>query len=132
MKKKSRLFGLALLPMLISILSAYYEALWLIPVVVILMFALVGTMPFCRKNENLWMFVLTGFCSIPVNWFLLTKFNVWMDYIYSDVGNIITIIVIIEHMIVLTGLEEIVLGLFTRIVWKKQYKLYIPVESEEK
>ena len=55
-----------------------------------------------------------------------------MDYIYSDVGNIITIIVIIEHMIVLTGLEEIVLGLFTRIVWKKQYKLYIPVESEEK
>ena len=30
MKKKSRLSGLVLLPMLISILSAYYKALWLI------------------------------------------------------------------------------------------------------
>lgn len=130
MKKKSRLSVFVLLPILISILSAYYEVLWLIPVVVILMFVLVGTIPFCRKNENLWMFVLTGFCSIPVNWFLLTKFNMWM-YLYSDSGKIITTLIIIQYMIALTGLEEVVLGLFTRILWKKQYRLYIPVDVEE-
>ena len=130
MKKKSRLSVFVLLPILISILSAYYEVLWLIPVVVILMFVLVGTIPFCRKNENLWMFVLTGFCSIPVNWFLLIKFNMWM-YLYSDSGKIITTLIIIQYMIALTGLEEVVLGLFTRILWKKQYRLYIPVDVEE-
>lgn len=130
MKKKSRISGLVILPMLLSIMSAYYEVLWLIPVVVILMFVLVGTIPFCRKNENLWMFVLIGFCSIPVNWFLLTKFNMWM-YLYSDSGKIITTLVIIQYIIALTGLEEVVLGLFTRILWKKQYRLYIPVDVEE-
>lgn len=130
MKKKSRLSVFVLLPILISILSAYYEVLWLIPVVVTLMFVLVGTIPFCRKNENLWMFVLTGLCSIPVNWFLLTKFNMWM-YLYSDSGKIITTLIIIQYMISLTGLEEVVLGLFTRILWKKQYRLYIPVDVEE-
>lgn len=130
MKKKSRISGFVILPMLLSIVSAYYEVLWLIPVVVILMFVLVGTIPFCRKNENLWMFVLTGFCSIPVNWFLLTKFNMWM-YLYSDSGKIITTLVIIQYIIALTGLEEVVLGLFTRILWKKQYRLYIPVDVEE-
>ena len=130
MKKKSRISGFVILPMLLSIVSAYYEVLWLIPVVVILMFVLVGTISFCRKNENLWMFVLTGFCSIPVNWFLLTKFNMWM-YLYSDSGKIITTLVIIQYIIALTGLEEVVLGLFTRILWKKQYRLYIPVDVEE-
>lgn len=81
MRRKIQLLGLIILPMATSILSAYYKALWLIPVVVILIFILIGTMPICRKNENLWMFVLTGFCSIPVNVFLLTKFNVWTTYI---------------------------------------------------
>lgn len=117
-EKKSRLSGLVLLPMLISILSAYYKSVMVNTCCCDFNVCIGWNDAFCRKNENLWMFVLTGFCSIPVNWFLLTKFNVWMDYIYSDVGNIITIIVIIEHMIVLTGLEEIVLGLFTCIVWK--------------
>lgn len=87
MRRKIQLFGLIILPMSTSILSAYYKALWLIPVVVILIFVLIGIMPICRKNENLWMFVLSGFCSIPVNVFLLTKFNVWMDYLYNGSGN---------------------------------------------
>ena len=114
-----------------SILSAYYKALWLIPVVVILIFILIGTMPICRKNENLWMFVLTGFCSIPVNVFLLTKFNVWMDYLYNGSGKIHKIALIIGYTIVLTGMEEIILGVLTRVLWKKQCKLYIPVDNDE-
>lgn len=131
MRRKIQLLGLLLLPMSTSILTVYYKALWLIPVVVILIFILIGTMPICRKNENLWIFVLTGFCSIPVNVFLLTKFNVWMDYLYNGSGKIHMIVLIIGYTIVLTGMEEIVLGLFTRILWKKQCKLYIPVDDDE-
>lgn len=131
MRRKIQLFGLIILPMAISIFSAYYKALWLIPVVVILIFVLIGIMPICKKNENLWMFVLTGFCSTPVNVFILTKFNVWMDYLYNGSGKIHKIALIIGYTIVLTGMEEIVLGLFTRILWKKQCKLYIPVDDDE-
>ena len=131
MRRKIQLFGLIILPMLTSILSVYYNALWLIPVVVILIFMLTGTMPICRKNENLWMFVLTGFCSIPINVFLLTKFNVWMDYLYNGSGKVHMIVLIIGYTIVLTGMEELVLGLLTRVLWKKQCKLYIPVDDDE-
>ena len=131
MRRKIQLFGLIILPMLTSILSVYYHALWLIPVVVILIFMLIGTMPICRKNENLWMFVLTGFCSIPINVFLLTKFNVWMDYLYNGSGKVHMIVLIIGYTIVLTGMEELVLGLLTRVLWKKQCKLYIPVDDDE-
>lgn len=131
MRRKIQLFGLIILPMLTSILSVYYNALWLIPVVVILIFMLIGTMPICRKNENLWMFVLTGFCSIPINVFLLTKFNVWMDYLYNGSGKVHMIVLIIGYTIVLAGMEELVLGLLTRVLWKKQCKLYIPVDDDE-
>ena len=131
MRRKIQLLGLIILPMATSILSAYYKALWLIPVVVILIFILIGTMPICRKNENLWMFVLTGFCSIPVNVFLLTKFNVWMDYLYNGSGKIHKIALIIGYTIVLTGMEEIILGVLTRVLCKKQCKLYIPVDNDE-
>lgn len=131
MRRKIQLLGLLLLPMSTSILTVYYKALWLIPVVVILIFILIGTMPICRKNENLWMFVLTGFCSIPVNVFLLTKFNVWMDYLYNGSGKIHKIALITGYTIVLTGMEEIVLGVLTCVLWKKQCKLYIPVDDDE-
>ena len=131
MRRKIQLFGLIILPMLTSILSVYYNALWLIPVVVILIFMLIGTMPICRKNENLWMFVLTGFCSIPINVFLLTKFNVLMDYLYNGSGKVHMIVLIIGYTIVLAGMEELVLGLLTRVLWKKQCKLYIPVDDDE-
>lgn len=132
MRKRNRLSGLTVLPIVISIASAHYKMLWLIPVAVISMFVLVGTLPFCRKRENLWMFVLTAFCSISVNWFLLTNFEIWKNVLYSGGENrILTKIVIVEYMMVLTGVEEIILGLLTRMLWRKQYKLYIPVDEEE-
>lgn len=132
MRKRNRLSGLTVLPIVISIASAHYKMLWLIPVAVLSMFVLVGTLPFCRKRENLWMFVLTAFCSIPVNWFLLTNFEIWKNVLYSGGEScILTKIVIVEYMMVLTGVEEIILGLLTRMLWRKQYKLYIPVDEEE-
>lgn len=132
MRKRNRLSGLTVLPIVISIASAHYKMLWLIPMAVLSMFVLVGTLPFCRKHENLWMFVLTAFCSIPVNWFLLTNFEIWKNVLYSGGEScILTKIVIVEYMMVLTGVEEIILGLLTRMLWRKQYKLYIPVDEEE-
>lgn len=132
MRKRNRLSGLTVLPIVISIASAHYKMLWLIPVAVLSMFVLMGTLPFCRKRENLWMFVLTAFCSIPVNWFLLTNFEIWKNVLYSGgESRILTKIVIVEYMMVLTGVEEIILGLLTRMLWRKQYKLYIPVDEEE-
>lgn len=132
MRKRNRLSGLTVLPIVISIASAHYKMLWLIPVAVLSLFVLVGTLPFCRKRENLWMFVLTAFCSIPVNWFLLTNFEIWKNVLYSGgESRILTKIVIVEYMMVLTGVEEIILGLLTRMLWRKQYKLYIPVDEEE-
>lgn len=131
MKRRERLVGFAILPLIVSILSAYYKLLWLVPVVVVLMFVLVAMLPFCRKHENLWIFVLTAFCALPINWLIIIKFDAWMDYLYIGYGNISYFLVIVEYMMILTGLEEIIFGIVTRYIWKKQYKLYIPVDDED-
>ena len=47
MRKRNRLSGLTVLPIVISIASAHYKMLWLIPVTVLSMLVLVGTLPFC-------------------------------------------------------------------------------------
>lgn len=129
MRRRERLSGLMVLPVVISFASARCRLLWLIPVAVIMMFVLVAALPFCRKHENLWVFVLTAVSSLPVNWLLLTKFDSWTDYLYSGGGAISEKMVIIEYMMILMGVEEIILGLITRLIWRKQYKLYIPVDE---
>ena len=130
MKRKNGFAGLAVLPIVTAVVAAFCKALWLIPVTVVLMFGLVAALPCCKKHENLWMFVLTGVCSIPINWCILSKFDVLIEYLYSDV-DIIMQMEIIEYMLVLTGVEEIVIGLVTRLLWKKQYKLYIQLKEDE-
>ena len=54
-----------------------------------------------QETGNLWMFVLTAFCSMPVNWFFLTNFEIWKNVLYSGEGNsILTLIVIIEYAMI--------------------------------
>ena len=38
---------------------------------------------------------------------------------------------ILENILTFMGVEQIVFGLIARFIWRKQYRLYIPVEIEE-
>ena len=109
-RKSEKLAGLMAIPVGFSFLSVIFQSLWLIPVAVFTMFFLVGTLPFCRKHENLWIFILTSLSALPVNGFLLVKFNVLKIYMFGG-SEIIHVLIIIEYILILIGTEQIVFGL---------------------
>ena len=117
---------LMLMPIVLSFISAYFKIISLIPVVVVMMFVLVAVLPVSRHYENLWMFVLTAFCSIPVNWLLLEHYDVWRKYLYTgDDSKIMTAVALILYILLLTSMEEIIFGFLARFFWRKQYELDI-------
>lgn len=128
-EKSGKLVILIILPIIISFLSMIYKSLWLIAVAVLVMFVLVGILPYCRKHENLWVFIITALSALPINWFLFMKYTILRYYLCGGEDGIISKMVIFEYMLILMGVEQVILGLIARFIWRKQYKLYIPVDK---
>ena len=78
--------------------------------------------PICRHRENLWMFLLVVISTIPLNLYLLMEYGemVGISRTYGVVSAILQSIIWYE---VLLSVEELIMGIITRRIWKKQYKL---------
>ncbi|MGN1140158.1 MAG: hypothetical protein ACI4TF_03055 [Oliverpabstia sp.] len=132
MKKNNKGRGFIFTPFLMALGSAYFKSIWLVPATIILMFILVAVLPFCHKRENLWLFVLCAVCAIPINIFLLTEYPQWRYLLYSDSERGITYyMALIEMLLIATGVEEVLVSLVGRKIWKRQYTLYIPENKDE-
>lgn len=77
MRHKTELFIWS--PFLLAVIAAYYKSVWLVAVTVITMFIMVAVLSFTHKRENLWLFILCGICSIPINIFLVNEFLPWKN-----------------------------------------------------
>jgi len=128
MKYKTGLFIWS--PLVLAITSAHYKSLWLIPATVLLMFIMVAVLPFARKRESLWLFLLCAVCSIPINLFLLNEYPLWREYIFCGEKGILNILSLFEMTLICTSVEEVVIALVGRKIWKRQYALMLP-ELEE-
>lgn len=77
--------------------------------------------PIFKHRENLWMFVIATFTTLPVNIFLIKAIgrSDFLDYnnILSDIFSGFVIYA------VLFAVEQIILGVATRLIYRKQYKL---------
>lgn len=113
-------------PLVLAITAAHYKSLWLIPATVLLMFLLVSVLPFARKRENLWLFVLCAVCSIPINLFLLKEYPQWREYIFCGESGILNILSLLEMTLICTSVEEVIVALVGRKIWKRQYALMLP------
>ena len=129
MKYKTELF--IWIPFLLAVMSAYFESLWLVLATVILMFIMVAVLPFTRKRENLWLFVLCAFCSIPINIFLLNKYPLWKEYFFVRESKLLNILSLIEMTLICTSIEEVVIAIVGRRIWRKQYALMLPELKED-
>ena len=108
----------ALLPLALSTAGALRDSPLLMALTVPLLFVMVGVLPFCRKRENLYMFVYASVALIPV--------NIRLSALPSDVLSDGKLLLVIERIIIcfmLMAAEEIVLGLIARRIWRRQYKL---------
>lgn len=124
MRHKTELFIWS--PFLLAVIAAYYKSVWLVAVTVITMFIMVAVLSFTHKRENLWLFILCGICSIPINIFLVNDFLPWKKYIFHSYHGLSNILLMVGLILICTSIEEILVALVGRIIWKKQYDLMLP------
>lgn len=130
-RKKDSSGALAFAPVGLSLVAAHIQSLWLAAATVILIFIFVAVMPYCRKRENLWVFLLVAAASIPINLFILGKYDLWIYLTASgEKHGIVYYMSLIEYTLLLSSIEEVIAGLIARLIWKRQYKLVIPVEDD--
>ncbi len=117
MKKGIWALGIPAVFSLIAVLKHF----WLLFAVFILTsFIVVGVAPVCKRRENLWMFISVAVSFIPVNIYLLMLLNEW-DLVSSTSWILGGMQCVLYYGIVFS-VEQIVMGVITRAIWKKQYK----------
>jgi len=97
---------------------------------IIIMFFLVAVLPICRRRENLWLFILCAVVSVPINYGLLTEYELLRRFFLGESAGILYILNYLQFMLIFTGIEEVMVGFTGRLIWPKQYKLWFP-ETEE-
>ncbi len=130
---KYKKFGILLaLPAILGMIATYFRILVLIPIIIVLMFVLVAVVPFTRKHESLWLFLICAVSSIPLNLFFLREYTGWKYFLCVNPNvKLFSVLATIEAMLILTSVEEVIVGFIGRLIWRRQYKLSIPEISEE-
>lgn len=126
MKKKNRIistmfFMSIMIPTVLSSFATHYTSVILLIITTVIMF-LILKIPIFKHRENLWMFVIATFATIPMN-ILLVKIigeSSFFDY-DSVLSNVFSGFVIYA---VLFAVEQIILGVATRLLYRRQYKLF--------
>lgn len=125
---------LTFLPLFVSMTAIHFRIrlLILIPVTVVLIFLLVGILPFARRRENLWLFLICAVTFIPINLFALNVYTRWKEFLCVDADiKILSIASTVEVLLILTSVEEVIIGFLGRLIWRRQYKLRIPDSKKE-
>lgn len=123
---------LIFVPFILSAAAAYFQILILVPFIIFIIFAIVAVLPFAHGHENLWLFLIGVFSFLPLNLFLLREYPIWREYLcgLEDV-KLFIVMGTIEAVMILTSVEEVTIGFFGRLIWRRQYKLNIPEVPEE-
>ena len=125
MKKRNKMisamfFASIIIPTTLSSFAAHYASVILLVITTIMMFLMLK-IPVFKYRENLWMFVIATFATLPVNIFLVKIIGQSAFFDYDNIlSSIFSGFVIYA---VLFAVEQIVLGVATRLLYRRQYKL---------
>ena len=111
----------ALLPITLSLIGAIKHSSVMILLLPVSLFITVALTPLARKQENIWMFLLVAASGIPVNLFVIRWF-LGLSVLESHFF-LLTFFRGLALYIMLLSMEELILGIITRMIWKKQYKI---------
>lgn len=115
--------AISLFPAILSTIFLINQS-WIILLFCILsLFIIVCIVPMFRKRESLYMFILVAIAGLPIN-IRLSYWLVSKGFISSGflVGDIIWGVLL---YCISFSVEEIVFGVITRMIWRRQYKLKI-------
>ena len=111
----------SLLPISLSIVGAIRHSTILIVLMPIALLISVALTPWARKRENIWMFLLVAVSGAPVNiivirWLLGLSFFETHFFVLAFSRSV-------ALYLMLLSMEELILGVVTRMIWKNQYKI---------
>ncbi len=122
---KSKQFLFCLIPLVLFLICILKNSVLCLILAIISPFIIVGAVPAFKKRENLWMFLIVAITGIPVNllfiYFLISEFG--LDMILYDVlyGSLL--------YFVLFSIEQLLYGIITRFIYRKQLKMFSEVLS---
>ncbi|MCR5249207.1 MAG: hypothetical protein K6E50_01225 [Lachnospiraceae bacterium] len=117
MKKKLTDKLVLICPVVALLLSTCMKNLPLILLSLAALYAGISISSLSRKQEGLWLFVLTGIATIPVNILLSLRVCEVSEYMWSELLLSKLLFFPLSYAVLLS-FEEITLGLLGRIIWR--------------
>ena len=120
-KIKKLQFALGIVPTVFSLLFLRNGSWKYLLLCIVSLFVIIGCLPLFRKRQNLYMFIFVAIVGLPI--------NIWLSYMLVSEGVISSGFLIGDVVwgamlfFVFLSVEEIVFGVITRMIWKKQYKI---------
>ena len=65
----------------------------------------------------MWLFVLTAIGSVPINIFLI-RYIIDLEF-FETRFSVLGVVTSVEIYLLLLGIEEIIIGVFGRMIWKR-------------
>ena len=121
MKKVNRAklyLGVSNMLMISGIAARTMSLFWIVVLIVSLLF-IVAVIPWCRQHENMWLFVLTAIGSVPIN-ITLTRYVIDMGILETGFPVLGVLVTSLEIYLFLLGIEEIIIRVLGRMIWKRQ------------
>lgn len=121
MLKVALFMGVMGILMALAVLFAWRGSLPCLIADIVLLFFAVCFLPCCRGHENIWMFVLVAWTGIPINVKLVRMIT---GVLQMDEGMFPLVLLreILLYIIVFC-IEELVLGVLTRLIWRRQKRI---------
>lgn len=86
--------------------------------------------PVCRKTQNTWIYVLTMIIGIPTNVRIVDKIRQSFYYDGEKFASIKNVLVVILSYLIIFSIEEVMMGIIGRMIWKRQQRI-VEKEDEE-
>lgn len=120
--KKALFIPLVLPIIIVEAISITFKLYFLGFMIIPIILAWIHLSKICRLYESIWLFTISAIAFIPYNIILVIHVYdwllVWLDSVFYQV-SIITFITTSLFCI-----EELVLGIIGRIIWRKQKRVY--------
>jgi len=110
-----------MIPAVLSCVGVLSKSVWLIVMAFFMHFVVLKLAPVCRGRENVWMFIMVIISSVPINVYLLVFMGV--NNMLFDSIFVLGLFRCVLYYAMLFSVEELILGLVTRVLWKKQHKI---------
>ncbi len=108
------------IPFLLSVFMVIRHSVVMLFICILAHFVILKISPIFKQYENLVMFIIVAFSSIPINIYIFNRLNV--------IWRLLDSFFLIEFLrgalcyVVLLSIEEVVMGILTRVIWRNQHE----------